>query len=84
MGFRVQAQWWHVGLALCDMWNCPRPRIKPVSSVLAGKFLTMGLPGKSNPVLLIVRECLTGEFLRAASHESFVPLQAEQHAAPRD
>ena len=31
-----------------------------------------------------VRECLTGGFLRAVSHESFVPLQAEQHAAPRD
>ena len=32
----------------------------------------------------IVRESLTGAFLRAVSHESFVPLQAEQHAAPRD
>ena len=32
----------------------------------------------------IVRECLTGGFLCAVSHESFVPLQAEQHAAPRD
>ena len=31
-----------------------------------------------------VRECLTGGFLRAVSHESFVPLQEEQHAAPRD
>ena len=31
-----------------------------------------------------VRECLTGGFLRAVSHESFVRLQAEQHAAPRD
>ena len=32
-----------------------------------------------------VRECLTGGFLRAVvSHESFVPLQAEQNAAPRD
>ena len=31
-----------------------------------------------------VRECLMGGFLRAVSHESFVPLQAEQHAAPRD
>ena len=31
-----------------------------------------------------VRECLTGGFLRAVSHESFVPLQQEQHAAPRD
>ena len=34
--------------------------------------------------LQTVRECLTGGFLRAVSHESFVPLQAEQHAAPRD
>ena len=33
---------------------------------------------------LTVRECLTGGFLRAVSHESFVALQAEQHAAPRD
>ena len=32
----------------------------------------------------IVRECLTGGCLHAVSHESFVPLQAEQHAAPRD
>ena len=30
-----------------------------------------------------VRECLTGGFLRAVSHEAFVPLQAEQQAAPR-
>ena len=30
-----------------------------------------------------VRECLTGGFLRALSHESSVPLQAEQHAAPK-
>ena len=31
-----------------------------------------------------VRECLTGGFLHAVPHESFAPLQAEQHAAPRD
>ena len=31
-----------------------------------------------------VRECLMGGLLRAVSHESFVTLQAEQHAAPRD
>ena len=33
---------------------------------------------------LIVWECLLGGFLCAVSHESFVPLQAEQHTAPRD
>jgi len=29
------------------MWDLPRPRIKPVSTALAGLFLTIGLPGKS-------------------------------------
>ena len=35
-------------------------------------------------IFFAVGECLTGGFLRAVSHESFVPLQVEQHGAPRD
>ena len=29
------------------MWDLPEPGIEPVSSALAGGFLTTGLPGKS-------------------------------------
>ena len=29
------------------MWDLPRPAIKPVSPALAGRFLSTGLPGKS-------------------------------------
>ena len=32
---------------LCGKGNLPRPGIKPVSSALAGRFLTTGPPGKS-------------------------------------
>ena len=31
---------------LHDMWDLPRPGVKPVSPSLAGAFLTIGLPGK--------------------------------------
>ena len=31
----------------CSMWNLPGPGIEPMSSALAGRFLTTGLPGKS-------------------------------------
>ena len=44
----------------------------------------LSLSSGSNRLCVVVRGCLTGGFLRAVSHESFVPLQAEQHAAPRD
>ena len=30
------------------MWDLPRPRIKPVSPALTGRFLTIGPPGKSS------------------------------------
>ena len=30
----------------CGMWNLPRSRIEPMSSVLAGGFLTIGSPEK--------------------------------------
>jgi len=32
---------------LTALWNFPRPGIKPMSSSLAGRFLTTGTPGKS-------------------------------------
>ena len=54
----------------------PDPGIEPRSSALQADALSAEPPG--------VRACLTGGFLRAVSHEPFVPLQAEQHAAPRD
>ena len=31
----------------CSVWNLPRPGIEPMSSALAGRFLTTGPPGKS-------------------------------------
>ena len=31
----------------CSLWNLPRPGIECMSPVLAGRFLTTGLPGKS-------------------------------------
>ena len=31
----------------CSTWNLPGPGIKPMSPVLAGRFLTTGPPGKS-------------------------------------
>ena len=34
----------------CGKWNPPRPRIKRVSSALAGRFLTTGPPGKVLPL----------------------------------
>ena len=43
----------YVGFSSCDawmpccMWNLPQPGIKPVSSLLAGRLLTTGPPGKS-------------------------------------
>ena len=41
------------------MWNLPRPGVKPVSSALAGRLLTTGLPGKSSCVFNsgLVAEC---------------------------
>ena len=38
---------WRTCLAAHDMWNLPGPGIEPVSSALAGGFLTMRPPGKS-------------------------------------
>ena len=31
----------------CNMWNLPKPRIRPVCSTLAGGFLIKAPPGKS-------------------------------------
>ena len=52
---RVWAQQlWHTGLvATLSKWGLPRPGIKPLSSALAGRFLTTGPPGKSHFSLLI-------------------------------
>ena len=36
----------------CSMWNLPGSGIEPMSSALAGGFLTTGLPGKSCSVCL--------------------------------
>ena len=36
-----------------SMWNLPGPGIKPISSALAGRFLTTGPPGKSRGALLL-------------------------------
>ena len=33
---------------LCSMWDLPRPGLKPVSHVLAGRFSTTVPPGKPN------------------------------------
>ena len=38
----------------CSTWKLPRPEIKPVSPVLAGRFLTTGPPGKSRTSVLNV------------------------------
>ena len=34
---------------MCDMWVLPGPGLDPMSSALAGGFLTTGPLGKSNP-----------------------------------
>ena len=58
---------WHTGLVPHSMWNVSSPGIKPVSSVLAGGFLTarppvvqlgfdLGFPGFS--VVVWATECL--------------------------
>ena len=39
---------------LHSMWDLPAPGIEPVSSTLAGRFLTTGLPGK--PLKFILNE----------------------------
>ena len=41
---------------LCGLWNLPGPGIKPVSSTLAGEFLSTAPLGKCNPVAQL---CLT-------------------------
>ena len=58
-------------LLLQGMWDLPRSGIEPVSSALAGKFLSIALPGKSQAINLrfggVVREkhafCSTGNQL---------------------
>ena len=35
-------------LLLGSMWNLPRPGMEPISSILAGRFLTTEPPGKPN------------------------------------
>ena len=55
-------------------------RVEHDQATLLSLFTFMSWRRKWQPV----REYLMGGFLRAVSHESFVPLQAEQHPAPRD
>ena len=45
-------QLWCMGLVAHGMWNPPRPRIKPTSPELAGRFPPAVWPGKSDAWLL--------------------------------
>ena len=46
-GSRTQAQeLWRKGLLPCSMWDLPRPRTKPMSPAMAGRFLTTGPKSK--------------------------------------
>ena len=38
---------WHMGLVAPSMWDLPGPGIKPVSPLLASRFLSTAPPGKS-------------------------------------
>ena len=38
---------WYMGLVAPGMWNLPGPEIKPMSPLLAGRFLSTAPPGKS-------------------------------------
>ena len=37
---------WLTGLVVLDMWDLPGPGLEPVSTALAGGFLTTAPPGK--------------------------------------
>ena len=63
------------------VYHCLHAKIVKTEQTLMVRTLLTNIINQSGG---IVRECLTEGFLRAVSHESFVPLQAEQHAAPRD
>ena len=52
VGSRVLALLWHMGLAATDVWDPPRPGIKPLSPALASGFLTTRLPGKPGGLVL--------------------------------
>ena len=39
----------------CGMWDLPGPGIEPISSALAGEFLTTGPPGKACLVFFNVK-----------------------------
>ena len=39
---------WHMGLAAPQLWDLPRPGIKPAFPAPAGRFLTTEPPGKSS------------------------------------
>ena len=43
---RSFSSWGAQAYLLYSMWNIPRPGIKPVSPALAGRFLSIALPGK--------------------------------------
>ena len=55
-----------VGISTCgpwawlfpSTWDLPGPEIEPVSPVLAGRFLTPGLPGKFPTMLLFIHSAL--------------------------
>ena len=52
MGFPRQEYW--TGLLFSSPGDFPNPGIEPVSPVLAGRFFTTELPGKSKEQILVV------------------------------
>ena len=57
MGFSSCSAWaqqlWRTGLVVRGTWDLPRPGIEPMSSALAGRFLTTVPPGKSLSCILM-------------------------------
>ena len=61
------------------MWDLPGPGIEPVSSALAGGFLTTAPPGKSLPFLICMRyPILQTAYIQSAQHtESYIDRNIE-------
>ena len=58
-GSRVQAQQlWRTGSVAPGMWDLPGPGVEPVSPALAGRFLTIAPPGKSQQTVFKFRMCM--------------------------
>jgi len=71
---------------LHGMWNLPRPRIKPVSPALPGRFLATALPGKSPSYLIVmsgrIPKLTTKWFSSAAggAKSTHLPSQGPEHS----